>query len=170
MVKYFFDISNQQLARQLFANSVLAKQHPEFYESNCGQYPVIFVSFAECMATTWLEMKARLISLISRVFRTCRHVMESPEIFDDEREMFIKILRQDEKAEYQVALYDLTAHLHRIYKKGVVVVIDEYEKPLNVAFENGFLDEAVAFLSSALTGCLKNNPYADFHFTFPRAS
>jgi len=169
-VKYFFDISQQQLARQLFANSVLAKQHLQFYESNCGQYPVIFVSFAECTASTWLRMKALLISIISDAFGDWRHAMESPEIFDNERELFSKCLRQDEDALYEVALKKLTVFLHRVYKKRVVVVIDEYEKPLNVAFENGFLDEAVAFLSGALTGCLKNNPYAVFHFTIPHTS
>jgi hypothetical protein len=53
MVKYFFDISQQQRALKLFADSILAKENSRFYEENCGQHPVVFVSFADCTDNTW---------------------------------------------------------------------------------------------------------------------
>jgi len=167
MVKYFLDVSQQQLARQLFANSLLAKRDPRFYEETCGQYPVIFLSFGACTGITWPEMKNDLTCRIGGAFRDWRQLMDSQEIFEDERKMFRDILWRDEKASYQVALTKLTHFLHRIYKKRVIVLIDEYEKPLIVAFLNGFLNDAVAFLSSALTGCLKDNPYGVVPFAIP---
>jgi hypothetical protein len=160
MAKYFFDASQRDLARRLFAKSRLAVEQPEFYEAHCGHYPVIFVSFSECTAATWEKMQSMLVSLIAAVYQQHLYLLDKRDFLRDfEKRKFLSITNEEERALYEFALKELTALLHRYYSKRVVVVIDEYEKPLNTAFQNGFLDNAVAFLSSAFTGCMKDNRY-----------
>jgi len=58
-----------------------------------------------------------------------------------------------------MALRKLSEYLHRYHNKKVIILIDEYDKPVNHAYINGFSKEAMAFLSVALTGALKDNTY-----------
>jgi len=159
MVKYFFDASEPELAKELFATSRLAEEDPSFVDQHCGKWPVVFITFASCTAETWADMKSMLISIIADAYRMHRYLLDDEFLFPDERKPFEAILNRDPTALYQVALKDLTALLFRYYKKRVIVLIDEYDKPMHSAFENKYLDSAVPFLSSAITCCLKSNVY-----------
>ena len=171
MAKYFFDINASGLAHSLFARSKLSQEDPEFVASHCGQFPVISVSFGECRASTWEEMRSLLRGLISRAYQEHRYLMETVGfLYDDERRKFHAILDEDPSALYQFALLNLTALLHRYHKKRVIVLIDEYDKPVNEAYEKGYFQEAIDFLTSAFTGCLKDNPYCPHSSPIPLAS
>jgi len=129
--------------------------------AHCGKWPVVFVSFGKFTAPTWEEMKLLLIRQISLAFRAHRSLLDADGgLFADERRRFEAILNEDPSALYQGALEDLTALLSRKYQKGVIVLVDKYDKPMSSAHEHGYLDKAVQFLSSVFNGCLKGNPYA----------
>ena len=166
MVKYFFDISHQQLARQLFADSLLAKQHPRFYEETCGQYPIIFVSFAGCTDITWQDMKWTISNIMLKAYQSHRYLLNDESMYEEDREYFLDILKHTAVVSYNESLARLIAMLERKWEKRVIVIVDEYEKPLSVAFENSFLGDAVGFLSGSLTTCLKDNPYVVTHLHF----
>jgi hypothetical protein len=76
-----------------------------------------------------------------------------------EKQEFKKILARDPSARYASALQNLTFLLHRHHEKRVIVLIDEYDKPVNEAHENGYYDSAIPFLTRTFTLALKDNPY-----------
>ena len=161
MAKCFFDVTAPDLAHSLFAQSKLSQEHPDFVASRCGQFPVISVSFGKCSASSWEKMEALLRGVLSQVYQDHRYLIETPGfLYDDERRKFQAILDEDPSAHYKFALFNLTALLHRYHKKRVIVLIDEYDHPVKEAFENEYFKEAIAFLRSAFTGCLKDNPYS----------
>ena len=160
MVKYFVDASEPKLAKELFAKSRLMDEDPSFLLEHCGKWPVVFITFASCTARTWPEMKSKLISLISDAYNSHYYLLYDKSLRPHERSRFEAILNRDPSAHYDVALRHLTSLLARHHGKGVIVLIDEYDKPMHSAFENKYLDSAVPFLSSAFTDCLKSNPYA----------
>ena len=171
MAKYFFDINASGLAHSLFARSKLSQEDPEFVASHCGQFPVISVSFGECRASTWEEMETDLVAIISRVYNDHLYLLKAEHFLEDhERRKFQAILDEDPSAHYKFALFNLTALLHRYHKKRVIVLIDEYDKPVNEAYEKGYFQEAIDFLTSAFTGCLKDNPYCPHSSPIPLAS
>ena len=161
MAKCFFDVTASDLAHSLFAQSKLSQEHPDFVASRCGQFPVISVSFGKCSASSWEKMEALLRGVLSQVYQDHRYLIETPGfLYDDERRKFQAILDEDPSALYEFALERLTALLHRYHKKRVIVLIDEYDQPVKEAFENEYFKEAITFLRSAFTGCLKDNPYS----------
>ena len=161
MAKCFFDVTAPDLAHSLFAQSKLSQEHPDFVASRCGQFPVISVSFGKCSASSWEKMEALLRGVLSQVYQDHRYLIETPGfLYDDERRKFQAILDEDPSALYEFALERLTALLRRYHKKRVIVLIDEYDQPVKEAFENEYFKEAITFLRSAFTGCLKDNPYS----------
>lgn len=160
MAKYFFDITQPQLGHSLFENTKLSLEDPSFCEKYRGAFPVISVSFGECRADTWIEMKSLLCALISRVYNDHKYLEEGDFLDYAERNAFRAIRNRDPAVVYQFALHDLTALLHRYHKKRVIVLVDEYDKPVNEAYRHGYISKAMSFLTSAFTGVLKDNVYA----------
>ena len=166
MTKYFFDINAPEVAASLFAHSKLAKEDPDFITRHCGQFPVIFVSFGGARATTWEEMRVKIIDLISTVYYQHEYLLATDGFLTGpKRKEFLATLEKDPSVVFEFALRKLTELLHRYHKKRVIVLIDEYDKPVNEAFENGYYKEALAFLVPAFTGCLKDNPYSFISFS-----
>lgn len=104
-------------------------------------------------------MLKSLRGVISRAYREHRYlVLKTDFLYADERHKFDMILNEDPSADYKRALATLTELLHRYHKKRVIVLIDEYDIPVNEAFLHKYYKTALAFLTSAFTGSLKDNP------------
>jgi hypothetical protein len=108
-------------------------------------------------------MMLTISKIMRKAYKAHRYLLDDENLYEEDREYFLNILKTPTTVSYKEALEELIAMLERKWGKRVIVLIDEYEKPLNVAFENGFLGDAVGFLSGALTACLKDNPYVAIH-------
>jgi hypothetical protein len=174
MTKYFFDINNGKLAKNLFKGTEL-ENDKEFVKRTCGQFPVISISFLECRADNWNKMEAMLRGVISRAYKDHQYLLErhwwnfwKSSLTPEEQYIFKKILKQEtletpdkKDSLYEFALRNLTQLLHRYHNKRAIVLIDEYDVPVNEAYTYDYYDQAISFLTSAFTGALKDNPFLE---------
>ncbi len=155
MLNYFF--SNNQDYRYLFdglaiSNNAEAMKH-------CGQYPVIFLSFKDVKVPTLERCIDKLRYLIQQLYITHSGLLETDIFVETEREQFVAILNGSaEQNLIEQSILLLSTLLHRHHQKPVVILIDEYDMPINSAYTYGYYDELVGFLRNLLSGAFKDNP------------
>ena len=151
MLKNFFDIKEAEENSKLF-DDLYIKNSPVFEEQ--GKYPVVFVSMKEIKGTTWEEMQVSFKKVFSNLYNEYKYLRESL----DERnlEIFDEIWRRKD-TDYSDSLNFLSEILEEKYNEKVVVLIDEYDVPLTIAYEYGFYDKAVIFFKSLYGSVLKTN-------------
>ena len=151
MLKNFFDIKEAEENSKLF-DDLYIKNSPVFKEQ--GKYPVVFVSMKEIKGTTWEEMQVSFKKVFSNLYNEYKYLRESL----DERnlEIFDEIWRRKD-TDYSDSLNFLSEILEEKYNEKVVVLIDEYDVPLTIAYEYGFYDKAVIFFKSLYGSVLKTN-------------
>jgi len=162
MLKYFSDINEPLSSREMMFKDtkIWNEQGGQYVRDHCGQYPVIFITFNNCSRSTWGDMQSLLRELISDVYNQHRYIYdEEGFLSNSEKEEFNSILRKDPNGYFITAIMKLSQLLHRYHNKEVIILIDEYDKPVNHAYINGFAKEAIDFMSAAFTGALKDNPY-----------
>ena len=151
MLKYFFDVREAEENRKLF-DSLYIKNSPVFKEQ--GKYPVVFVSMKEIKGTTWEEMQVSFKKVFSNLYNEYKYLRESL----DERnlEIFDEIWKRKD-TDYSDSLRFLSEILEEEYNQKVIVLIDEYDVPLTMAYEYGFYNIAVIFFKSLYGSVLKTN-------------
>ena len=151
MLKNFFDVREAEENKKLF-NNLYIKNSPVFAEQ--GKYPVIFISMKGIKGTTWEEMQRSIRKVFSNLYNEYKYLRESL----DERnlEIFDEIWKRKD-TDYSDSLRFLSEILEEEYNQKVIVLIDEYDVPLTMAYEYGFYDIAVIFFKSLYGSVLKTN-------------
>ena len=152
MLKTFFDIKEAEENRQLF-DSLYIKNSPVFKEQ--GKYPVVFVSMKEIKGTTWEEMQKSIRENLSNLYEKYSYLKNS--LNERNKRKFEKIWFEEIDGSYSGALSFLSEILEEQYNEKVIVLIDEYDVPLTMAYEYGFYDIAVIFFKSLYGSVLKTN-------------
>ena len=155
MLKYFFDIENDEENKKLFKDLYIEKTDA-FKEQ--GQYPVIFLSLKDLKASTWEEMEKDIKSTISRIFLDHRYLLNDLDKFDTLTFENI-IMKNTELEDLKEALKFLTENLYKKYDQKVVVLIDEYDSHLVSAYINGYYEKAKDFFKTFYSSVLKDNSY-----------
>ena len=155
MLKYFFDVENDEENKKLFKDLYIEKTDA-FKEQ--GQYPVIFLSLKDLKASTWEEMEKDIKSTISRIFLDHRYLLNDLDKFDTLTFENI-IMKNTELEDLKEALKFLTENLYKKYGQKVVVLIDEYDSPLVSAYVNGYYKKAKDFFKTFYSTVLKDNVY-----------
>ena len=160
MLKYYFDI-DQKDNRQLF-DGLKIMQQDEKYTSKLGAYPVIYLTLKDVNDTNYKNMLLNLKTALLSVFREHRYLLESDKIYEDEKERIKDILfcREDEVA-LKVAIKELSEYLYRYFDRPVILLIDEYDVPIQSAYINDYYDEAINFLKTFYGATFKDNPYLE---------
>ncbi len=155
MLRYFFD-KNEPENKNLFKDLKIW-QTGEDIKQHCCKYPIIYLTFKDAKADTWQECYELIVSEIVILYRKHRYLLENSILYDDEKDIFNKILRKTaSKSEYKESLKLLSEYLQRYHNKKVVILIDEYDTPIQ-ASHNKFYKEAISFMRSLLSGALKDN-------------
>ena len=155
MLKYFFDIENNEENKRLFKDLYIEKTDA-FKEQ--GQYPVIFLSLKDLKASTWETMEKDIKSIISRMFLDHRYLLNDLDKFDTITFENI-IMKNTDLEDLKEALKFLTESLYKKYGQKVVVLIDEYDSPLVSAYINGYYEKAKNFFKTFYSLALKDNNY-----------
>ena len=138
--------------------------------SRCGedilkhqqQYPVIFLSLKSAKQNTFETAFTMLIKEIASEFRRHQYVLKSDIIAEDQKEVYREIMtRKAEHAEYYDALKFLSECLAKYHGKNTIILLDEYDVPLENAYTGGFYDEMMGFIRSLFESALKTNPYLE---------
>ena len=167
MLECFF--SNKYAGRgDLFEG--LSIWNDEKYRQLQGTYPVIFISFAEIKANNFKDTKNDMVSVINDVYKQHSYLLEDAILTDAERNLFRQLddyskntnVNKDISNEiiYR-SVKDLAAILYRKFEKKVIILLDEYDTPMQEAYVNGFWDDMVGFIRSFFNSTLKTNPYLD---------
>lgn len=167
MLECFF--SNKYASRgDLFEG--LSIWNDEKYRQLQGTYPVIFISFAEIKANNFKDTKNVMVSVINDVYKQHSYLLEDAILTDAERNLFRQLddyskntnVNKDISNEiiYR-SVKDLAAILYRKFEKKVIILLDEYDTPMQEAYVNGFWNDMVGFIRSFFNSTLKTNPYLD---------
>ena len=162
MLYYFFTLKEAEENRALFDGSMVEKAG-ERYMAEQGTRPVVFLSLKDIKEDTIEGMLAGFAMVMKDVYNSFRFLLEGDTLHQEEKAVFEAILSiKADRATLQYSLKDLTAYLNRYYQKPVLVLIDEYDAPVQYAWDYGYYKEAIVFVRNYLSSVLKTNPYLDF--------
>ena len=139
MLKYFFDVKNNAENRKLFEGLEISKSK---YFDKQGMNPVIFISFKDFEDSNWKNGYRSIKWTISNVYSKFEFLREY--LSENELKDFDKIWFEEEH-DYTRALLNLSKYLYNYYGKKIVLLIDEYDKPIIKAHANGYYDEVIQF-------------------------
>jgi hypothetical protein len=159
MLQYFFDIREAEENRRLFDGLAISKNSRLMKMQ--GQRPVIFISFKDCKADNWEKTKELITGLISNAVKNIMSVLPLEQIESFDMEILLRLKnRQAGYAELIRSLFLLTELLAAKDRKNLpLILIDEYDVPLQNSWLKGFWDEASGFLSGFFCATFKDNPY-----------
>ena len=156
MLKYFFDVKNKDENKKLFENLEISKT--EYFDRQ-GENPVIFISFKDYEETNWEDgldsIKEEIKSLYNE-FRFLREKLDKSDLMD-----FDNIWLKKKEGNYSRALSNLSRYLFEYYGKKVVLLIDEYDKPILKAHANGYYNDVINFFKIFFEKAVKGNDYAE---------
>lgn len=135
----------------------------EEYTKHMGQYPVIFLSLKSGKQPDFEMAYDCIIDEIIQEFRRHNAVLESDRLTEDEKEQFIRLRsRKASKAEYAKSLFFLSACLAKAYGKKTIILLDEYDVPLENAWFRGFYGQMADFIRSLFESAFKSNENLEF--------
>ena len=155
MLKYFFNIENQDENRKLF-NGLYIENSPMMKEQ--GKYPVIFISMKGISGSNFEEALRKIKNKISTLYDEYKDILPSLDEFDSLK--FKKyLIEQVDKSSLESSLLFLTKILYKYYNQKVIVLIDEYDSPIISAYEKRYYNEMRDFLRAFYGDVLKTNNY-----------
>ena len=160
MLRYYFDIKGKD-NKELFKDLKIMKED-EYYTSKLGYYPVIYVTLKDLTGINFEEMLLQLKTELVEVFIDNADLLNSTKLLDIEKEMFSTVLNlKANKIEIQGALKLLSKLLYREYGRPVILLVDEYDVPLQSAYIEGYYEEAIKFLKGFYNITFKDNEYLE---------
>ena len=158
MLDCFF--SNRYAGRaDLFAG--LEIWQDERYRSLQGKWPVLFLSFASVKADNLSDAKRQINALIAKKYEEHRFLLDGSLLSENEKRAFNRVDMEMEDARASVALNDLCCYLKRCYGKNVIVLLDEYDTPMQEAYLRGYWDGFISYIRSLFNALFKTNPYLE---------
>ncbi len=133
----------------------------EKYRKLQGTYPVIFLSFASVKETDYDSARKKICQLIADEYVKHIFLLEKGGLAETEKESFLRKTIDMSDVEATYALHQLSFYLSRYYGKKVIILLDEYDTPMQEAYVNGFWNELVAFIRSMFNATFKTNPYLE---------
>lgn len=158
MLNCFF--SNQYAGRaDLFEGLSVWKE--EKYQKLQGTYPVIFLSFADVKQTNYEDAVRKIKKIISMTFEQYKEVLLQKEIPIQVRRQFEKVNPDMDDVTAQSSLQDLSNFLYQYYGKKAIILLDEYDTPMQEAYIHGYWDDFTSFIRSLFNSSFKTNPYLE---------
>ncbi len=133
----------------------------ETYRKLQGTYPVIFLSFAAVKAGNLEDAKAQIKQEIARLYRENRNLMKEDIFGEGERELYYRTTVKMDDVTAQDSLRNLSEWMERYYGKKAIILLDEYDTPMQEAYMQGYWDEFTSFVRSLFNASFKTNPYLE---------
>lgn len=167
MLKYYFekahDFKGNEIDNSCLFEGLDIMKTAESYTAVMGQYPVISITLKSAKQTDFKMAYTMIVREIADEFKRHRYITKSGNLSEEEKQRYHKIC--DEQAE-PALIYDslrfLSQCLYKVYEKKTIILIDEYDVPLENAYFSHFYDEMAGFIRSLFESALKSNPYLEF--------
>ena len=131
------------------------------YHELQGTYPVISLTFANVKETGYERTKERIYQLLTDLYRKFYFIRSSELLTDADRKYFDRVSLNMQESDATYALHKLSEFLYRYYGKKVILLLDEYDTPMQEAYVNGYWKELTAFIRSMFNAAFKTNPYLE---------
>lgn len=158
MLEQFFSVKYAGRG-ELFEGLSIWQQ--EKYRSLQGTYPVIALSFAKVKETEYEGTRKRICQIIKDLYNQFDFLVDSGKLNDSEKEAYQKISADMEDYIAADSLNALSNYLSRYYGRKVIILLDEYDTPMQEAYVEGYWDELAVFIRNLFNATFKTNPYLE---------
>lgn len=163
MLRVFFEKTPEDTS--IYFKDKYIWQCGDYYTKHQGQYPVIFLSFKDVKCSSWQETFQKISKLISLEFMRHNELESSSVLSSYEKEQYHHFASENiNEVDCQMGLQLLSLLLHKHYDKECVIIIDEYDTPIQQGHLCDFYNEIVDFMRNFFSGGLKDNPHLAFGF------
>lgn len=163
MLRVFFEKTPEDTS--IYFKDKYIWQCGDYYTKHQGQYPVIFLSFKDVKCSSWQETFQKISKLISLEFMRHNELESSSVLSSYEKEQYHRFASENiNEVDCQMGLQLLSLLLHKHYDKECVIIIDEYDTPIQQDHLCEFYNEIVDFMRNFFSGGLKDNPHLAFGF------
>lgn len=155
---YFANEVQGKPTRHLFNNLHISHCDASYLEHQ-GKYPVVFMSFKDVKNENFNHAYNKFKKLLSDVFDQFNYLLDSPHLSETQKESFTAVLKGNMESEiFETALRDLTKYLYLHFNVKPILLIDEYDTPIQSGYMHGYYDDVISFMRSLLGAGLKGNP------------
>lgn len=163
MLRVFFEKTNEDTS--VYFKDKQIWQCGDYYTKHQGQYPVIFLTFKDVKSMTWGETFQKIRRLISLEFIRHNELETSSVLTAYEKEQYHLLAKDSgDEVDCQMGLQLLSLLLHKHYGRECIIIIDEYDTPIQQGHTCNFYPEIVNFMRNFFSGGLKDNPHLAFGF------
>lgn len=163
MLRVFFEKTSDNTS--IYFKDKYIWQCGNYYTKHQGQYPVIFLSFKDVKCSSWQETFQKISKLISLEFMRHDELESSFVLSSYEKEQYHRFASENiNEVDCQMGLQLLSLLLHKHYNKECVIIVDEYDTPIQQGHLCDFYNEIVDFMRNFFSGGLKDNPHLAFGF------
>ncbi len=156
MLKYFFEVGTD---KTVFGGLAISREK-ELCEQHMGRYPVISLSLKQVYGLSFQEAENSMRSLIHMEAARFDYLQDSEVLSARDKELMMEI--RTKKSECTEAVLEMSRILHTHHGQKVIILIDEYDVPLQKAEAEGYYRQMVTFISKFFSGSMKTNPYMEF--------
>ena len=158
MTEQFFSINYAERS-DLFEGLSIWKN--EKYRDLQGTYPVISLSFANIKERDYQTTRKKICQIIVELYTNYSFLLDSQKLKDGDRDFFQRISINMDDVDATMAIHYLCKYLYMYYGKKVIVLLDEYDTPMQEAYVDGYWDDLVAFTRSMFNSTFKTNPWLE---------
>ncbi len=158
MTEKFFSL-NYSGRKDLFEGLLIWEQ--EAYRKLQGTYPVITFSFANIKEKDYSTARRKICQILSNLYSQYNFICHSDILDNREKDFFESVSADMDDVTATMAVHQLALFLHRYYNKKVIILLDEYDTPMQEAYVNGYWEEITGFMRSMLNATFKTNPYME---------
>ena len=161
MLRTFFEKTPEDTSKYFKDKKIW--QAGEKYTSQQGKYPVIFLSLKDANKDNWQDLYSRLKATITDEFLRHKELKKSTRLSNTA--FYEKIIAGTGNiTDYATSLLRLSQMLHEHYRQQPIIIIDEYDTPIQAGYINGFYEQAIQFIRDLFSSALKDNPHIAFGF------
>lgn len=161
MVRTFFE--NTPEDNSVYFRDKLIWECGPFYQREQGGYPVISLSFKDAHQSTWDDMYQHICLVLRNEYRRHGELLDSTRLSDGDKQYFGRVLNMEtSKTECEMAIGELCFMLSRHYDSKVVIIIDEYDTPIQQGYMSGCYEQVIGFMRNLFSSCLKDNDQLHF--------
>lgn len=158
MVEQFFSL---KYARRGDLFEGLRIWQEEEYRKLQGTYPVISLSFANIKEKTYEGARGKICQLLVNIYSQYEFLLETDVLTERDKDYFRRVTNEMNDVEATLALYQISNYLYKYYGKKIIILLDEYDTPMQEAYVHGFWEDLVTFTRSLFNSTFKTNPWLE---------
>ena len=163
MLRVFFEKRNEDTS--IYFKDKAIWKYGETYTKHQGTYPVIFLTFKDVKFDTWSATMDKIKALLQAEFGRHMELQESPKVAEYEKQYFARILEGNaSEVDLVSALENLSKMLTEHYGKAPIIIVDEYDTPIQEGYTEDFYDEIIGFMRNFFSGAFKDNKNISYGF------